>query len=126
MDTTSEYDIRGDIDYQEHEDGSDDREEYEIHMCEYMESSREIKQTICKKNITLYTQYMSKVYIQKLIITSILELSGVALAFFIAYSLRLMRDWIPFVHLSIPYISYEQFVPFVISGVIVWCIVFIR
>jgi hypothetical protein len=69
---------------------------------------------------------MSKIYIQKLLITSILELSGVALAFFIAYSLRLMRDWIPFIQLPIPYISYEQFVPFVISGVIIWCIVFIR
>ena len=37
-----------------------------------------------------------------------------------------MRDWIPFVQLPIPYISYEQFVPFVISGVIVWCILFVR
>ena len=37
-----------------------------------------------------------------------------------------MRDWIPFVQLPIPYISYEQFVPFVISGVIVWCIIFVR
>ena len=69
---------------------------------------------------------MSKIYIQKLLTTSILEISGVTLAFFIAYSLRLMRDWIPFVQLPIPYISYEQFVPFVISGVIIWCIVFIR
>lgn len=69
---------------------------------------------------------MSKVYIKKLFLTSILELSGVALAFFIAYSIRLMRDWIPFVQLPTPYISYEQFVPFVISGVIIWCLVFIR
>ena len=69
---------------------------------------------------------MSKVYIQKLLLTSILEISGVTFAFFIAYSLRLMRDWIPFVQLPIPYISYEQFVPFVISGVIVWCIIFVR
>ncbi len=69
---------------------------------------------------------MSKVYIQKLIVTSIAELSGVGFAFFIAYSLRLMRDWIPLVQLPIPYISYEQFVPFVISGVIIWTIVFIR
>lgn len=69
---------------------------------------------------------MSRIYIQKLLITSILEISGVTFAFFIAYSLRLMRDWIPFVQLPIPYISYEQFVPFVISGVIVWCIIFVR
>ncbi len=58
---------------------------------------------------------MSGTYIQKILITSILEVSGVSFAFFIAYSLRLMRDWIPFVQLPIPYISYEQFVPFVIS-----------
>ena len=69
---------------------------------------------------------MSKIYIQKLLLTSILEISGVTFAFFIAYSLRLMRDWIPFVQLPIPYISYEQFVPFVISGVIVWCTLFVR
>lgn len=37
-----------------------------------------------------------------------------------------MRDWIPFIQLPIPYISYEQFVPFVISGIIIWCIVFLR
>jgi hypothetical protein len=69
---------------------------------------------------------MSKVYIQKILITSILELTSVGLAFFIAYSLRLMRDWIPLIQLPTPYISYEQFVPFVISGVIIWCLVFIR
>lgn len=69
---------------------------------------------------------MSRTYIKKLLLTSILEISGVTLAFFIAYSLRLMRDWIPFVQLPIPYISYEQFVPFVISWVGVWCIIFIR
>ncbi len=69
---------------------------------------------------------MSRIPTQKLILTSILELSGVAFAFFIAYSLRLMRDWIPLVQLPIPYISYDQFIPFVISGVVIWCIVFIR
>lgn len=69
---------------------------------------------------------MSRIYIQKILITSILEVSGVSLAFFIAYSLRLMRDWIPFVQLPIPYIWYEQFVPFVISWVLFWCIVFAR
>lgn len=69
---------------------------------------------------------MSRIPTQKLILTSIIELSGVAFAFFIAYSLRLMRDWIPLIQLPIPYISYDQFVPFVISGVVIWCIVFIR
>lgn len=69
---------------------------------------------------------MSRIYIQRLLLTTIVELSGVTLAFFIAYSLRLMRDWIPFVQLPIPYISYEQFVPFVISGVVVWLLVWLR
>lgn len=69
---------------------------------------------------------MSRLYIQKLLVTTILELSGVTWAFFIAYSLRSMRDWIPFIQLPIPYISYDQFMPFVISGVIIWGIVNLR
>ena len=69
---------------------------------------------------------MSRTYIQKLLFTAILELTGVTWAFFIAYSIRSMRDWIPFIQLPIPYISYEQFIPFVFSGVIIWCIVSLR
>ncbi len=69
---------------------------------------------------------MSRTYIQKLILTTILELLGVILAFFIAYSLRSMRDWIPYVQLPIPYIAYDQFIPFIGYGIVLWCIVFIR
>ncbi len=69
---------------------------------------------------------MSRTYIQKLLFTTTIEIIGVILAFFIAYSLRSMRDWIPYIQLPMPYISYEQFIPFVISGVIIWCLVFIR
>lgn len=69
---------------------------------------------------------MSRTYIQKILFSSILEIIWVILAFFIAYSLRSMRDWIPFIQLPTPYISYEQFIPFVISGVVIWCIVLLR
>lgn len=69
---------------------------------------------------------MSHHYIRKILLTTILEVIWAIWAFFIAYSLRNMRDWIPFVQLPIPYISYDQFIPFVISGVIIWCVVFLR
>lgn len=69
---------------------------------------------------------MSRIYIQKLLFTTIAEIIGIISAFFIAYSLRSMRDWIPYIQLPIPYISYEQFLPFVISGVVIWFIIFIR
>ena len=44
--------------------------------------------------------------------------------FFLAYKLRSITDGIPFVQLRIPYISYEQFLPFIISGVLLWGIIF--
>lgn len=44
--------------------------------------------------------------------------------FFWAYSLRSITDGIPFVQLRIPYISEEQFIPFVLYGVILWGIIF--
>lgn len=69
---------------------------------------------------------MSRTYIQKLILTTIIELLGVILAFLIAYSLRSMRDWIPYIQLPIPYITYDQLIPFIAYGLIIWCIVFIR
>jgi lipopolysaccharide/colanic/teichoic acid biosynthesis glycosyltransferase len=67
---------------------------------------------------------MNRIYLQKLLFTTTIELTAVFSAFFIAYSLRAMRDWIPYIQLPIPYISYDQFLPFVISGVIVWGITF--
>lgn len=41
-----------------------------------------------------------------------------------SYYLRGITDGIPFVQLRIPYISYEQFIPFIISGVVLWAIIF--
>lgn len=58
------------------------------------------------------------------IITPILELSWMVGIFFIAYNLRQITDGIPGIQLPIPYISREQFIPFVMSGVIFWWIVF--
>lgn len=69
---------------------------------------------------------MSRIYIQKILLTTILEIIWVIGAFLLAYSLRSMRDWIPFIQLPIPYISYEQFIPFIISWVIIWLIVWWR
>jgi len=74
----------------------------------------------------IYNSNMSTLYIRKLFITSLLEIIWVILAFFIAYGLRSMRDWIPFVQLPVPYIAYEQFIPFVFFGVVLWIIVWLR
>ncbi len=48
----------------------------------------------------------------------------VVCVFFMAYFLRSVTDGIPFVQLRIPYISEEQFIPFIISGTIIWGILF--
>jgi lipopolysaccharide/colanic/teichoic acid biosynthesis glycosyltransferase len=69
---------------------------------------------------------MSRIYIQKILLTTIIEIIAVAFSFFIAYSLRSMRDWIPFIQLPMPYISYEQFIPFVISGVCIWLLIWLK
>ncbi|GAB0174792.1 MAG: sugar transferase [Candidatus Altimarinota bacterium] len=58
------------------------------------------------------------------ITTPILELAGMVGIFFIAYNLRQITDGIPGIQLPMPYISREQFTPFVISGVIFWGMVF--
>lgn len=47
-------------------------------------------------------------------------------SFWIAYNLRTMTDGIPFVQLKIPYISVEQFLPFVLTGILIWYLVFWR
>lgn len=47
-------------------------------------------------------------------------------SFYLAYNLRAITDGIPFIQLRIPYISPEQFYPFVVVGVIVWFLVFTR
>ena len=68
---------------------------------------------------------MKKAEITRIFLSPIVELSMIAGVFFLAYTLRSITDGIPFVQLRIPYISYEQFLPFIISGVILWAIVFI-
>lgn len=76
------------------------------------------KKFTCMKN--------SQADILRIVITPILD--GIALfcAFWLAYNLRSMTDGIPFVQLRIPYISHEQFAPFVLYGVLIWLIVFFR
>ncbi len=69
---------------------------------------------------------MSRTYIQKILFTTVIEIIGLVVAFFIAYSLRSMRDWIPYIQLPMPYISYNDFIPFIIYWIILWCLVFIR
>ncbi len=58
------------------------------------------------------------------IVTPLLELGGIICIFFASYFLRAITDGIPFVQLRIPKISEEQFLPFVISGVLFWGIIF--
>jgi exopolysaccharide biosynthesis polyprenyl glycosylphosphotransferase len=67
---------------------------------------------------------MKKAEITRIFLSPIIELSMVAGVFFLAYTLRGITDGIPFVQLRIPYIPYEQFIPFIISGVILWAIIF--
>lgn len=64
--------------------------------------------------------------ILRLILTPILDGIAVFSAFWMAYNLRSVTDGIPFVQLKIPYISPEQFSPFVIFGIVIWFFVFFR
>jgi exopolysaccharide biosynthesis polyprenyl glycosylphosphotransferase len=54
----------------------------------------------------------------------IIEILWVVGIFFAAYYLRQITDGIPFVQLRIPYISPDQFAPFVISGWLFWGVIF--
>lgn len=67
---------------------------------------------------------MKKAEITRIFLSPIIELSMITGVFFLAYKLRSITDGIPFVQLRIPYISYEQFLPFIISGVLLWGIIF--
>jgi exopolysaccharide biosynthesis polyprenyl glycosylphosphotransferase len=58
------------------------------------------------------------------VITPILELTWIVGIFFFAYNLRQITDGIPGIQLPIPYISKEQFAPFVLSWVVFWWIIF--
>jgi hypothetical protein len=67
---------------------------------------------------------MKKAEITRIFLSPIVELSMIAGVFLLAYMLRGITDGIPFVQLRIPYIPYTQFIPFIISGVILWAIIF--
>jgi hypothetical protein len=58
---------------------------------------------------------MKKSEITRILLSPIVELSMIAGVFLLAYALRAVTDGIPFVQLRIPYIPYEQFIPFVVS-----------
>lgn len=67
---------------------------------------------------------MKKAEITRIFLSPIIELSMIAGVFLLSYTLRSITDGIPFVQLRIPYISYEQFLPFIISGVLLWAVIF--
>jgi hypothetical protein len=67
-----------------------------------------------------YNSLMKKAEITRIFLSPIVELSMIAGVFLLAYTLRGITDGIPFVQLRIPYIPYTQFVPFIISGVLLW------
>jgi hypothetical protein len=58
------------------------------------------------------------------LIVPILEFFMLIGVFLLAYQLRGITDGIPFIQLRIPYISYEQFLPFIVTGAILWIIMF--
>jgi lipopolysaccharide/colanic/teichoic acid biosynthesis glycosyltransferase len=55
---------------------------------------------------------------------AIFEIIMVGLIFLWFYHLRFITDGIPFVQLRIPHISYDQFIPFIYSGICIWIIIF--
>lgn len=67
---------------------------------------------------------MKKPELTRTFITPILEILAVGWAFSFSYYLRGITDGIPFVQLRIPAISYEQFFPFILSGIILWIFIF--
>ena len=54
------------------------------------------------------------------------EISGIIGLYFVAYYLRQITDGIPFIQLPIPYISQDQFFPFVVSWAFFWWMIFMR
>lgn len=62
----------------------------------------------------------------RMILIPVLEGFSVMGAFWISYAFRGSTDGIPFVQLRIPYISPEQFMPFIFAGILLWWIVFSR
>lgn len=58
------------------------------------------------------------------IVTPIFELGWIVWIFFLAYNLRQITDGIPGIQLPIPYISPDQFYPFIVSWVFFWGVLF--
>lgn len=58
------------------------------------------------------------------ILIPVIETASLVGIFFIAYHLRTITDGIPLIQLPIPYISPEQFLPFIVSGALLWFMVF--
>lgn len=81
-----------------------------------------------QKSQDLYngTMKMQRFDIVRIVLTPLLEMGAVALAFWIAYNIRNITDGIPFIQLKIPSISPEQFAPFVVAGIVIWLLVFAR
>lgn len=67
---------------------------------------------------------MKKAEITRIFLSPIIELSMIVGVFLLSYTLRGITDGILFIQLRIPYISYEQFIPFIISWVLLWAIIF--
>lgn len=71
-----------------------------------------------------YNTLMKRHEIITSLLLPILEMGGIVGIFFIAYHLRQITDGIPMVQLRIPYISPDQFTPFIISGTLLWGSIF--
>lgn len=84
-----------------------------------MENAR----NICKRQDSAYDTSMQRFWYFKLLLTPILEIYWVYLGFISWYFLRSFTDGIPFVQLRIPYISEEQFFPFILLWCILWWVV---
>jgi hypothetical protein len=74
--------------------------------------------------IPFFSSFMQRREIIANILLPIGELASVISAFFIAYNLRQITDGIPGIQLPIPYISRDQFLPFVVTGTIFWGVIF--
>ena len=67
---------------------------------------------------------MKRHHLIESILVPLWEITWVIGIFFFAYYLRSITDGIPFMQLPIPYISSEQFLPFILSGAFFWLLVF--
>lgn len=86
--------------------------------------NRENARIICKKQDSIYDITMFQLWYIRQFLTPILEILWIYIWFKSGYFLRSFTDGIPFVQLRIPYISEEQFFPFIILGCILWVVIF--